>query len=160
MSSDAAPKKKAAGAPAPIPRIHGRRTKGRELALKYLFAADLQGKGSVEDFDRFAVQQEAHGAVVVFARDLVAGVLAVRDDLDQVLRGLAANWKLERMAATDRNVLRLGAYEILHAPETPVRVAINEGVELAKKFGSAQSGAFVNGILDRIRRPEPGNPTP
>jgi N utilization substance protein B len=135
-------------------RVHGTRTKGRELALKYLYGSDVQGKGSVKDFDAFAVQQEARGLAVTFARELVAGVLASKSEIDAVLTGLATNWSLGRMGVVDRNILRLGCYEILHAPEIPVRVAINEAVELAKKFGTAQSGAFVNGILDRIRRPE------
>ena len=82
-------------------------------------------------------------------RSLIAGVRRNRSELDVLLRKQAANWSLERMATTDRNVLRLGAYEILYA-ETPGRVAINEAVELAKRFGSAQSAQFVNGILDAV----------
>ncbi len=84
-----------------------------------------------------------------FARSLVAGVRRNRSELDQVLAQTADHWSLGRMAATDRNVLRLGAYEILYS-ETPDRVAINEAVELAKRFGTKQSAQFVNGILDRL----------
>jgi transcription antitermination protein NusB len=138
----------------PPRRAHGQRSRGRELALKDLFAADVKGAGSVEDFDAFALQQEERGVTVAFARDLVTGVLAARADIDRMLGGLAANWSLGRMAVVDRNVLRIGAHEILHRTETPVRVAINEAVELAKKFGASESGAFVNGILDRVKRPD------
>jgi len=90
---------------------------------------------------------------VAFADSLLSGVRRNRGELDQLLSEAADNWSLERMATTDRNVLRLGAYEILYS-ETPDRVAINEAVELAKRFGAQQSPQFVNGILDRfIRRP-------
>jgi len=85
------------------------------------------------------------------ARALIAGVRRSRPELDAAIAEAAENWSLSRMAATDRNVLRLGAFEILYS-DTPVRVAIDEAVELAKHFGAAQSGPFVNGILDRIKR--------
>jgi N utilization substance protein B len=87
--------------------------------------------------------------LVAFSESLIAGVRRNRGELDQVLSQTADHWSLDRMAATDRNVLRLGAYEILYA-DTPGRVAINEAVELAKRFGSRQSAQFVNGILDRL----------
>ena len=86
-----------------------------------------------------------------FARSLVNGVRQHRDELDALIEQAAENWSLSRMASTDRNVLRLGAYELLHT-NTPDRVAIDEAVELAKRFGTAQSGPFVNGILDRLMR--------
>ena len=89
--------------------------------------------------------------LVEFARSLVAGVRRHRQHLDKLIERTAANWSLERMAATDRNVLRLGAYEILYT-DTPGRVAINEAVELAKRFGTAHSSQFVNGILDRMMK--------
>ena len=87
--------------------------------------------------------------LVEFARELVAGVRRNRGKLDEVIGEVAENWSLDRMAPTDRNAIRLGAFEILHT-DTPDRVAIDEAVELAKRFGSAQSGSFINGILDRI----------
>jgi len=105
--------------------------------------------------------------LIGFARSLVAGVRQHREEVDRVLQETAANWSLKRMAATDRNVLRMAAYEILHS-DTPGRVAIDEAVELAKRFGSAQSAQFVNGILDKVMhekeasgesdRPAPPNP--
>jgi len=87
--------------------------------------------------------------LIAFSQSLVAGVRRNRAELDELLAKTADNWSIERMAATDRNVLRLGAFEILYA-DTPDRVAINEAVELAKRYGSAHSAQFVNGILDRF----------
>ena len=86
---------------------------------------------------------------------MVAGVRRQRQELDALVERVADNWSLKRMAATDRNVLRLGAYELLHT-DTPPRVAVNEAVELAKRFGSAQSSQFVNGILDKVMRDKEG----
>lgn len=133
-------------------RGHGARSKGRELALKYLFAVDLRGRSHVEDFDAFVVHQEARGPSVDFARRLVAGTLNHWDRFDDLVKGLAHNWTLDRMATIDRNILRLGCYELACHADVPAGVVINEAVELAKKFGSNQSSAFVNGILDRVAK--------
>ncbi len=95
--------------------------------------------------------------LVEFARGLVAGVRRNRPELDALIEKTAENWSLNRMAVTDRNVLRMGAYEILLS-ETPDPVAINEAVELAKRYGTAQSGPFVNGILDRLMHERPAEP--
>ena len=89
--------------------------------------------------------------MIAFARELVAGVRRNRPEMDRLLEEVAENWSLKRMAATDRNILRLGAYELLHT-DTPPRVSIDEAVELAKRFGSDQSAQFVNGILDKVMR--------
>ncbi|MGH7135274.1 MAG: transcription antitermination factor NusB, partial [Pirellulales bacterium] len=102
--------------------------------------------GVAEEFLRARLKDDD---LVTFGQSLVAGVRRNRAELDDLLNRLAENWSLQRMATTDRNVLRLGAYEILYA-DTPARVAINEAVELAKRFGSGQSAQFVNGILDRF----------
>jgi len=131
--------------------VHGARTRGREIALKALYATDLKRANEPEDFDAFVVHQGERGASVPYARELYAGAMAARDQIDRLLRGLAANWTLERMAAVDRNVLRLGCYELLIGQGAPPAVVINEAVDLAKKFGAKDSGAFVNGILDRVR---------
>ncbi len=91
--------------------------------------------------------------LVEFSQSLIAGVRRNRAELDDVLGKTAANWGLERMAATDRNILRIGAFEILYS-DTPGRVAINEALELAKRFGTANSSQFVNGILDKLLKKE------
>lgn len=85
-----------------------------------------------------------------YYRETLAGVWENREEIDGLIRGAAENWRLERMTFVDRNLLRLGTYEILRSPDVPYAVAINEAVELGKKFGSGESGAFLNGILDRI----------
>ena len=102
------------------------------------------------------VSRRLHAAtdLVDFALSLINGVLRNRGELDGLLQARAANWSLERMAVTDRNVLRLGAYEIVHT-ETPGPVVINEAVELARRFGSKQSSQFVNGILDPFLQEKP-----
>ena len=88
-------------------------------------------------------------SLVEFSRLLIQGVAGNRANLDEKIAAAAENWSVERMAATDRNLLRLGAYEI-HFTDTPVKVVIDEAVELAKRFGGAQSAQFVNGILDKL----------
>lgn len=100
-----------------------------------------------DDFMRNRLNQDLE--LLDFARRLLAGVRKNRGELDELLKKTADNWSLERMAVVDRNILRIGAYEMLHA-DTPERVAINEAVELAKRFGAKQSSHFVNGILDRF----------
>ena len=92
---------------------------------------------------------EVRSQAVEFARQLVDGVRRNRQQLDERIARVAENWSLERMAATDRNVLRIGAYELFYS-DTPPHAAIDEAVELAKRYGSAQSGPFVNGILDKL----------
>jgi transcription antitermination protein NusB len=129
------------------------RSRGRELALKYLYQADVRKDGA-EAFDEFATQQEESGGTVEFARELVKGVLARRDELDKLLSGYAKNWSLHRMAVIDRNILRIGAFELLGAEPPPRSVVINEAIELAKRFSTAESGRFINGVLDRVGRPE------
>jgi N utilization substance protein B len=117
--------------------------------LQVLFQDDLNPGGNPAVGDEFLCLRLKLTELIEFARSLVTGVRQNRAELDALLARTADNWGLERMAATDRNILRLGAYEILHA-DTPDRVAINEAVELAKRFGTAHSAHFVNGILDRF----------
>ena len=117
--------------------------------MQVLYQDDLNPGGNPATADEFLASRLGNEELVQFARSLVAGVRRNRAELDDMLSRTADNWGLERMAATDRNVLRMGGYEILYA-DTPDRVAINEAVELAKRFGSSQSAQFVNGILDRF----------
>ncbi|HEV3344226.1 MAG TPA: transcription antitermination factor NusB [Pirellulales bacterium] len=126
-----------------------RRSRAREVALQVLFQDDLNPGSNPAVADQFLQGRLKSEDLISFGQSLVAGVRRNRAELDELLDRIADNWSLQRMATTDRNVLRLGAYEILYA-DTPARVAINEAVELAKRFGSAQSAQFVNGILDRF----------
>jgi len=127
-----------------------RRSRAREVVLQLLYQDDLNPAPDIEAIEAFLrARLNNREDLVDFARDLRKGVRANREELDALLQERAANWSLARMAATDRNILRLGAFEILHT-KTPDRVAINEAVELAKRYGAKQSPQFVNGILDRV----------
>ncbi len=132
------------------------RTRARELALQFLYALDFQGPDYRDQLDGF-LHEELLGKpgepeASEYTRRLVDGVLLHRPAIDRLLADAAQNWGLTRMAAIDRNALRIGCYEMLHEAEVPTKVAINEAIELAKRFSTEQSGAFVNGILDRIRK--------
>ncbi|MBX9789260.1 MAG: transcription antitermination factor NusB [Pirellulales bacterium] len=131
-----------------------RRSRAREVALQVLFQDDLNPRANPAVADEFIAARLSSPELIEFARSLVSGVRRNRGELDALLSRTADNWSLDRMASTDRNVLRLGAYEILYT-DTPNRVAINEAVELARRFGSAQSSQFVNGILDRFLADRP-----
>lgn len=128
-----------------------KRTLARELALQFLYMLDLrQGEGR-ELFDEFLREAAASQEVAAYARRLVEGVSAEREDLDRRIAEVAKNWNLARMAVVDRNVLRMSAYEILRCRDIPPKVAINEAIDLGKKYSTEHSGAFINGILDKIR---------
>jgi N utilization substance protein B len=126
-----------------------RRSRAREVALQLLFEDDVNPRASIEDTKKFIAGRLNSPELEEFCLGLLLGVRRNQRELDELLGKTADNWSLARMAATDRNVLRLGAYEILYT-ETPDRAAINEAVELAKRFGSANSAPFVNGILDKF----------
>jgi N utilization substance protein B len=160
----------------------GLRREGREAAIQYLFQLDFQSladevpdanfwklRTATEDPDslnpmpaRSPIAPKARS----FAESLIQGVRTHREQLDELIVRFAKNYQLSRLAAVDRNILRLAIYELLHNPEVPPVVAINEAIELAKHFGSEDSGRFVNGLLDRVRAeiPRParqrGTPTP
>ncbi|MBN2579292.1 MAG: transcription antitermination factor NusB [Pirellulales bacterium] len=126
-----------------------RRSRARQVAFQVLYQDDLNPEGSLENGDALIARRLRSEELAEFARGLISGVRQTRGELDPLLETIAEHWALKRMAATDRNILRLGAYELLHT-DTPPRVAIDEAVELAKRFGSAHSAQFVNGILDRV----------
>jgi N utilization substance protein B len=126
-----------------------RRSRAREVALQILFEDDVNPRASVADTKKFISGRLNSPELEEFCMSLILGVRRNQQELDDLLSKTADNWTVARMAATDRNVLRLGAYEILYT-DTPDRAAINEAVELAKRFGSAQSAQFVNGILDKF----------
>jgi N utilization substance protein B len=126
-----------------------RRSRARQVAFQVLYQDDLNPGVSPMVGETLQAERLRTTELLEFSRQLVAGVRRNRPQLDEILERAAANWSLRRMSATDRNVLRLGAYELLHT-DTPERVAVDEAVELAKRFGSAHSAAFVNGILDRL----------
>lgn len=130
-----------------------RRSRAREVVLQLLYQDDLNPDRSLApDVEFLKSRLHSNDELVEFANSLLNGVRRNRAELDDALSKHANNWSLSRMAVTDRNVLRLGAFEILYS-ETPGPVAINEAVELAKRFGAKQSSQFVNGILDGLLGP-------
>jgi N utilization substance protein B len=141
----------------------GQRRRAREFALQMLFQIDLTGGSPDKVFREFWAGQEADPAAHDFAELLVLGVGDRREELDAMISGAAEHWRIGRMAVVDRNVLRIAAFELLHGPPTPSAVVIDEAIEVAKKFGSEDSGSFINGVLDAIRRDagkstKPGEP--
>lgn len=129
-----------------------RRSRAREVALQLLFQHDLNPAVDRPAVERFVHDRLHEASLQPFCLALYDGTLSHLADIDARLTGAAENWRLPRMAAVDRNVLRLGAYEVLHTPETPPTVAINEAIELARRYGAGNSPGFVNGVLDRLRQ--------
>lgn len=132
-----------------------RRTRSREIALQVLYQAEQNPGLAPEEVRRF-IERRLRGdrKLIEFAESLVAGVQENRPRIDSMISEVAENWRLDRMAAIDRNILRLGAYEMLFCTDVPTKVAINESLELAKRYSTAQSSRFVNGILDRLQSSE------
>lgn len=126
-----------------------KRTRARELALQFLYQADLVGKPLTE-MDEFLRDEERDAETRQFAHRLVEGTLAGREEIDEMIQDVAQNWNISRMAVVDRNVLRLATHELLHCDDIPPKVAINEAIEIGKRYSTQNSGAFINGILDKI----------
>ena len=127
----------------------GSRRRGRELALQTLYGKELGGDalGPAEDLlHRFEEPEEAR----TFAAELVRGVEEERERIDRLIADSSEHWKLGRLSSVDVNILRVATYELLHFAEVPARVAIDEAIEIAKRFGSDDSPAFVNGVLDHV----------
>ena len=129
-----------------------KRTRARELALQSLYMLDQRGTDVADEVDAFIDDSDADPDVRGYARKLVVGVRHNREEIDRHVAGVAENWDLYRMAVVDRNVLRIGCYEIAFQPDIPPKVAINEAIDLAKRFSTVESGSFVNGILDKIKQ--------
>jgi transcription antitermination factor NusB len=135
-------------------RTTRKRTRAREIAVQALYQYDaLQRIGAAtpaEDVDRFIDGEADDPEVRDFAREIVRGTRESIEDIDGILGAVVENWTLERIAAMDRAILRLSAYELNARPDIPPKVAINEAIELAKRYSTSQSGAFVNGVLDKL----------
>ena len=134
----------------------GDRRKSRELALQALYFLDVNQTDAERGIQDFCNQHEEDlsDAVRPFFLDLVNGVMAEQGHIDGLLDKWARNWKISRMPAVDRNIMRLAVFEMLRRGDIPATVSINEAVEIGKKFGTRDSGPFINGVLDRIRAQE------
>ena len=128
-----------------------KRTRSRELALQFLYQLDLLGTGDLDGLTDFLREEAGDAETARYARTLVEGTYDAAPELDEEIQSVAQNWQIERMAVIDRNVLRMAAFELIHMEEIPPKVAINEGIELGKRFSTQNSGAFINGILDKIK---------
>jgi len=126
------------------------RRKSRELAIQALFYIDKNKNDSEETVklfcDNFISSQEASP----FFFKLVNGVMQTKQDIDPIIERFSSNWKMSRMSCVDRNIIRVAVYELLFCSDIPSKVSMNEAIDIGKKFGSEESGAFINGILDSI----------
>jgi len=128
------------------------------MALRMLFQIDV-GKQPADEVIVGALEQSVlEGANREYAEDVVRGAIKHQDEIDQTLKSLATDWSLDRQAAVDRNILRMTMFEVLYRHDTPVAAVINEAVELAKKYSTAESGRFVNGILGALAKTKPDDP--
>lgn len=136
-----------------------KRSVARECALKILYQIEIFGATPEKVLFDFWLQESEHDQEVQdFATGIVQGIYTRLDEIDRKISDYATNWQVSRMAIIDRNVMRMGVYELLHAVDIPPKVAINEEVDLAKKYGDKESGKFVNGILDKIHKQEVNPP--
>jgi N utilization substance protein B len=131
----------------------GRRRRARELALQLLYELDIRGDSDPGPvIDAFWKRQQAHDEVRAFAEALVRGVKEQQPKIDELIARFAEHWELGRMAVVDRNVLRAGIWELLWGVDVPPKVAINEALEIARRYSTEESTGFINGLLDRVRR--------
>jgi N utilization substance protein B len=127
--------------------------------MQMLYQWELGGNTPEQVAASFFLERKAASDVGIFARELFQGAVNAIEPIDQLIRAHAQNWRLERMAAVDRSILRLAVYELLHCPETPPHAVINEALEIARRFSGEGSVEFVNGILDTILKIVPARKT-
>ena len=129
----------------------GTRRQARELAMQALFYMDMRKNVSVDMLERFCGNFEPPKKLRPFFLHLVNGVLEAKDELDALIERFSKNWDIKRMSCVDRNVMRIAVFELLYCDDIPPKVSLNEAVDVGKKFGTEDSGAFINGIMDSIR---------
>jgi N utilization substance protein B len=128
----------------------GARRKGRELALQALYQLEITSESSEASLAPFWESFEAGGPAREFAEELVRGVLARRAEVDALIEQACEHWRLDRLSRVDLTIMRIAAHEMTATPPLPVEIAVNEAVELARRFGTEESAAFVNGLLDQV----------
>ena len=134
----------------------GLRRKSRELALQFLYGHDVQEGSCGEEellarVNEFCISFQADAKSIPYAEQLIVGICQHRKEIDSLLSRSSHNWRVERMAAVDRNILRIAAYEIKYGEDVPATVAINEALEIAKRYAEPDSVGFINGILDNLQ---------
>ena len=135
-------------------REGGKRRRARETALAVLFGEEFGG-GARDELPGDLIEHLELDAPPAYARELVEGVRSSMEELDECISSVSHHWRVERMSLIDRNIIRIGTYEILHVDDVTTAVAINEAIEIARRFGDTESYSFVNGILDSISTLEP-----
>ena len=128
----------------------GKRRSSRELALKFLYQSEFSENHSEELLDQFLEQADCKDEVEGYMRELVTAVFSHKDEIDSAIQKFSEHWALDRMTLIDRNILRMGVCELVYMDSVPPKVAINEAVDIAKKFGNEDSPDFINGLLDHI----------
>lgn len=129
-----------------------KRTRAREIVLQFLYQQDLRKDDWLSNISDFELLNDSEEEIANFAVSLIKGTLESISTLDELIAKSAQNWQLKRMSTVDRNILRMAAYELIYEDDIPIKVSINEAINLAKKYGDEESGKFVNGILDKIKR--------
>ncbi len=129
----------------------GIRRRARELAMQALFYMDSRNNSSQESVEQFCQNFSPSPKMIPFFLKLVEGVLKTQPEIDALIEQYSKHWKIHRMSLVDRNVMRIAIYELLYCGDIPAKVSINEAVDIGKKFGTDESGAFINGIIDSIR---------
>ena len=129
----------------------GTRRQARELAMQALFYMDMRNNVSVEMLEHFCGNFSPSKKTKPFFLKLVSGVIETKGELDALIERFSTNWNISRMSCVDRNVMRIAIFELIYRDDIPPKVSINEAVDIGKKFGTEESGAFINGIMDSIR---------
>jgi N utilization substance protein B len=132
----------------------GTRRKSRELALQALYQGELAGQARLLGFEEFCAHFQVSKKAIPYAIKLLGGVQEKSEEINQLISRYAENWRLERMSVVDRNILRLAVFELHYQDDVPTSVAINEAVEIAKRYSTDDSGSFINGILDGLAKVE------
>jgi N utilization substance protein B len=132
----------------------GTRRRAREIAVQVLYQMEANPLDPQEALELFWRTASASGQVKEFAARIVEGVQQHRKEIDTLIKKHSEHWRLERIDRVDKNILRMGAFELLFCDDIPRKVALNEAIDIGKKFGTEESGAFINGILDKIQKTE------
>ena len=132
----------------------GERRQAREFALQVMYSIESSGMSAIEALRLFWGLNECNASAETksFTEDLVCGTADKLSEIDAVIGNHSTNWKISRMSAVDRNIMRMAIYELHFCPDIPARVTLNEAIEIAKQYGTEESSAFVNGILDRVAK--------
>jgi len=126
------------------------RRRSRELAMQILFQMDINGNHSNEAVELFCKHFEVSKKARPFFLQLMEGVRTYKEKIDSLIEASSENWKISRMSGMDRNIMRIAVYEMLYCDDIPTKVSINEAIDIGKKYGTEQSPAFINGVLDSI----------